>query len=64
MDLQYLLEMIREAETIQEAEEHIGAVFNLFNEMNEMIEELKQTEIMLQCQVDELNDRVAELECN
>lgn len=62
MDLQYLLEMIHEAETPQEAEEHIGAVFNMFQEMNDMIEELKQSEMMLQSQVDELNDRVAELE--
>ena len=62
MDLQYFLEMIHKAETTDEAEEHIGAVFNLFREMNDMIEELKHTEMMLQSQVDEMNDRVAELE--
>ena len=62
MELEYLLEFIRDAETTQEAEEHIGAVFNLFREMNDVIEELKFTEMNLQSQVDDLNDRVAELE--
>lgn len=62
MDLQYLLEQIYEAKTADEAEEHIGSVFNLFREMNDQIEELKYTEMNLQSQVDDLNDRVAELE--
>lgn len=62
MDLQYLLEMIKQAETHEEAEEYIGAVFNLFQELNDLIEELKQSENMLQCEIDDLNCRVEELE--
>jgi hypothetical protein len=62
MDLQYLLERINEAESREEAEEYTGAVFNLFQEMNDMIEELKQSNNILQCEVDDLNCRVEELE--
>lgn len=62
MDLQFLLEMIHEAATLGEAEEYIGAVFNLFQEMHDKIEELQQNENMMQCEIDNLNDRVAELE--
>lgn len=54
--------MIHEAETKEEAEEHIGAIYQMFQEMHDLIDELRQTELMLQSQVDELSYRVAELE--